>query len=50
MRLLLKTFLISITPGLPFGAEKHFRISYATSDDVITEGISRIKKYFDSKN
>ncbi len=41
---------VIITPGLPFGAEKHFRISYATSDDVITEGISRIKKYFNSKN
>ncbi len=37
---------VIVTPGSPFGAEKHFRISYAASDDTIKEGISRIGKYF----
>ena len=37
---------VIVTPGSPFGAEKHFRISYAASDDTIKKGISRIGKYF----
>jgi aspartate aminotransferase len=39
---------VIVTPGSPFGAENHFRISYATSTDVIKEGIARIGKYFKS--
>ncbi|WP_337860218.1 pyridoxal phosphate-dependent aminotransferase [Ferroplasma sp.] len=45
MELLEKQNVI-VTPGTPFGAENHFRISYATSTDVIKEGITRIGKYF----
>jgi aspartate aminotransferase len=37
---------VIVTPGGPFGSSKHFRISYAASDDTIKEGISRIGKYF----
>ncbi len=37
---------VIVTPGTPFGSEKHFRISYATSEDVISAGISGISKYF----
>ena len=37
---------VIVTPGGPFGSSKHFRISYATSQDTIKEGISRIGKYF----
>ncbi|MEM0140399.1 MAG: pyridoxal phosphate-dependent aminotransferase [Ferroplasma sp.] len=40
---------VIVTPGTPFGSEKHFRISYATSEDVIKEGISRISNYFNKK-
>ncbi|EQB68146.1 MAG: hypothetical protein AMDU4_FER2C00321G0001 [Ferroplasma sp. Type II] len=40
---------VIVTPGSPFGAEKHFRISYATSEDVIREGIGRIGKYFNGQ-
>ena len=39
---------VIVTPGSPFGAWKHFRISYAASEDTIREGISRIDKYFKS--
>jgi aspartate aminotransferase len=39
---------VIVTPGSPFGAWKHFRISYAASEDTIREGISRIGKYFKS--
>ena len=37
---------VIVTPGGPFGSSKHFRISYAASQDTIKEGISRIGKYF----
>ncbi len=37
---------VIVTPGEPFGAENHFRISYATSEETIKEGISRIANYF----
>jgi aspartate aminotransferase len=43
---LLEKYNVIVTPGNPFGSEKHFRISYATSEDVIREGIERIAKYF----
>ncbi len=45
MELLEKENVI-VTPGDPFGAAKHFRISYATSEDVISKGINNINEYF----
>jgi aspartate aminotransferase len=45
---LLEKYNVIVTPGSPFGSEKHFRISYATSEDVIKEGITRIGKYFNT--
>ncbi len=41
---------VIVTPGDPFGASKHFRISYATSEDVISTGINNIKDYFKKMN
>ncbi len=43
---LLEKYGVIVTPGSPFGAKKHFRISYATSQEIIREGIGRISKYF----
>jgi len=43
---LLEKYNVIVTPGTPFGSERHFRISYATSKDVISEGIGRMAKYF----
>jgi len=37
---------VAVTPGTAFGpgGEGFFRISYATSEDQIQEGIARIRK------
>ncbi len=35
---------VALTPGGAFGAPNYFRLSYATSEDKITEAVSRIKK------
>ncbi len=37
---------VIVTPGSPFGAEKHFRLSYAASEETIKDGISKIGNYF----
>ncbi|MBR4226649.1 MAG: aminotransferase class I/II-fold pyridoxal phosphate-dependent enzyme, partial [Candidatus Methanomethylophilaceae archaeon] len=44
--ILLKEGHVAVTPGTAFGpgGEGFFRISYATSEDQIQEGISRIKR------
>lgn len=44
--ILLKEGHVAVTPGSAFGAcgEGFFRLSYATSEDQIQEGIARIKK------
>jgi aspartate aminotransferase len=34
---------VALTPGIAFGAEGYMRLSYATSEKVILEGLSRIK-------
>ena len=34
---------VAVVPGSAFGAEGHFRISYATSDELLLEAGSRIK-------
>lgn len=35
---------VAITPGIAFGAEGYLRMSYATSEKAITEGLKRIKE------
>jgi len=39
---LLEEKLVAIVPGTPFGAPGHLRMSYATDDRSLTEGISRL--------
>jgi aspartate aminotransferase len=43
---LLRQGHVAVTPGTAFGpcGEGFFRISYATSEDQIQEGVARIKK------
>ena len=45
---LLTDALVATVPGSAFGAEGYFRISYATSMDVIKEGCDRIEKFCQS--
>ena len=35
---------VAIVPGIEFGADKHVRISYATSMEEIKKGVDRIEK------
>lgn len=35
---------VALTPGSAFGAPNYIRLSYATSEEIITEAVSRIKK------
>jgi aspartate aminotransferase len=39
---LLEKALLAITPGIAFGAEGYLRLSYATSDVTIQEGLKRL--------
>jgi len=41
----LRGFGIAVRPGSEFGAagESHIRLSYATSKEVIAEGLARLK-------
>jgi len=41
---------VSLTPGTPFGpgGAGHIRVSYATAMDDITEGMKRMREYFES--
>jgi len=41
---LLKSALVAVVPGIAFGLEGFFRISYATSDAILTEACNRIEK------
>jgi len=41
---LLDKALVAVVPGIEFGSDEHFRLSFATSDKNITEGLDRIKK------
>lgn len=36
---------VAVVPGTAFGLSPHFRISYATSDEVLTEACARIARY-----
>jgi aspartate aminotransferase len=40
---LLEKALLAITPGIAFGAEGYLRLSYATADSVIAEGLKRLE-------
>ena len=41
---LLEEALVAVVPGIAFGAENYFRISYATSDDLLEKACERIAK------
>lgn len=41
---LLEESLVAVVPGIAFGAEGFFRISYATSDKILDEACERIAK------
>jgi aspartate aminotransferase len=41
---LLEDFLVAVVPGVAFGAEGFFRISYATSDENLKKALERIKE------
>ena len=39
---------VAVVPGLGFGLDGYFRFSFATNEDTIKEGISRIEKFVKS--
>jgi aspartate aminotransferase len=39
---LLEEARVAVVPGLDFGADTHVRLSYATSDTLIGEGLARM--------
>lgn len=41
---LLETESVAVVPGVAFGLEPYFRISYATSDELLTEACNRIQR------
>ena len=41
---LLEEALVAVVPGEDFGASDHVRLSYATSEKAIVEGLERIKQ------
>ena len=41
---LLETEGVAVVPGVAFGLEPYFRISYATSDELLTEACNRIQR------
>lgn len=45
---LLDSAKVAVVPGIAFGSDNYIRLSYATSKEKITEGISRIKKSLES--
>jgi len=45
-RRLLDDARIAVVPGEAFGTDSHFRLSYATSMDRITEGLRRLEQFF----
>ena len=40
---LLENHYVACVPGGPFGSDEHIRLSFATKEDVIIEGMKRIK-------
>jgi aspartate aminotransferase len=45
---LLEDQKVAVVSGHAFGAEGYIRLSYATSDEVIEKGLSRIKDFCNS--
>ncbi len=41
---LLEEAEIALVPGVAFGDDRYVRMSYATSDDLLEEGIRRLAK------
>ncbi|MGH7276060.1 MAG: pyridoxal phosphate-dependent aminotransferase [Candidatus Rokuibacteriota bacterium] len=41
---LLEEARVAVVPGLDFGSDAHVRLSYATSDALITEGLARMDR------
>lgn len=46
---LLEEVGVAVVPGLAFGIEGYFRLSFATSEDIIRDGIGRIKKFVETQ-
>ena len=42
---LLEQQKVAVVPGSAFGAEGYMRLSYATSDEIITKGVERLAKF-----
>jgi len=47
---LLENHYVACVPGGPFGSDEHIRLSFATKEDVIVEGMKRIKTACDELN
>lgn len=45
---LLEEAKVAVVPGAAFGSDKHIRLSFATSEDNIRDGISRISEWLKS--
>ena len=46
---LLEEVGVAVVPGVAFGLEGYFRLSFATDEATIKDGINRIKKFVESK-
>lgn len=42
---LLEQELVAVVPGVAFGADDYVRLSYATSDEVISKGLERLTRF-----
>jgi aspartate aminotransferase len=42
---LLEQARVAVVPGLPFGSDRHVRLSYACSLEALTEGMDRFEKF-----
>lgn len=42
---LLEEQKVAVVPGIAFGSDDYIRLSYATSEDVITKGLQRLKQF-----
>ena len=46
---LLEEVGVAVVPGVAFGLEGYFRFSFATNETTLRDGISRIKKFIESR-
>ena len=44
---LLEEKKVAVVPGEGFGAEGYMRLSYATADSIIEEGLNRLSEFCD---